>query len=140
MRNFKLLLLSGLIIFGFACSDSDDDPYIIIKDAAGEIIASGTIIPVNVNDEVKIYTEIGYEETDDVDTHYEWKIDDEPFKKYSSSDGLDITTLGRHNNLSIQKAELSIDFTEDIVRKGSTVIIRIRDKTIASKQVIFEVK
>ncbi|GEM_PF-6327666 len=71
---------------------------------------------------------------------YQWKIDDGDFSQYSAFDGLNIISLGVRNNLDTERATLDIHFSDEIVRSGSTVIVRISDMYTLSSQLTFNVK
>jgi len=136
----KLMLLFAFVsLFGACSSDDLDLPYVIYKDSSGAALSSFSPISVTLNSTVVIYAEAGYDRSNSNRLNYEWKIDNGSFEKYSGSEGLDITTIGGHNNLSVEKATLELTFSDDLVESGSQVIIRIRDMDSMSKELTFNV-
>ena len=137
MKNVRLLaILSLAVLLLSGCKKSDDAPYITLTDASGNSLSSTAVIPVALNSTLVLHSEIGYEGT----PRYEWKIDDKAFESYSMDDGLNIHTIGSHNNLKIQKATLTVHFGQEIVQSGSTVVIRLSDEPNLSRSVTFKVE
>lgn len=139
--KIKTLSILLLVLTIFSACSSDDDfsyPYIIYKNSSGQVLNPAQTIQVEYNSTYRINAEIGYHDFSGNQLRYEWRIDNGNFKQYSAFDGLNITTLGRYNNLSTVKATLDITFTDEI-QPGSTVIIRIRDTDSLAKELKFSV-
>lgn len=131
------IALAGILA---SCKKSDDKPYIYFSNVGGDAITATTPIPAALNSTVVIHMKAGYERSEGNNLDYEWKIDDGHYKQYSALDGLDITTLGRHNNLRIEEATLDIAFSDEVMDSGSHVSVRVRDQTGLSRTLTFVVE
>lgn len=138
MKKLKLLgLLSAAALLLGGCKKSDDSPYILFWGEDSKWIETTENIPVTLNETFVLRSEIGYEDT----PKYEWRVDDGEFTQYSSLDGLNITTLGSHNGLSIQKATWTLDFSDERLESGSKVAVRLSSAgDDLTRTLVFEVK
>ncbi|MCD7901264.1 MAG: hypothetical protein LUH22_15780 [Bacteroides sp.] len=141
MKKLPLLFVLLSMLYSFSSCHSDDEPYIHFKTADGEIITNKTI-PVNLNSEIELYVDIGYEEARDENNliHYERKIDDGQVIDLTFTGDLDILTIGAFNNLLIEKSKINLSFNEGGVESGSIVTIIVRDNGRLMNTLIFEVR
>jgi len=140
MKNIRLvILLAVLAVFTASCGKNDLEPYLILKNDFGQVLSSPDSIAVGLNTSFKLYVEAGYLRGDGNNIDYDWKIGEGEFMQYTLFDGLDITAMGSHNNLGIEKATLDISFDDDVVGVGSVVTIRIKDQKSLVGQLAFKV-
>lgn len=138
MKNvIRLGFLSIAVLLLSSCKKSDDqDPYIIFWGEDGKWIETTSHIPVELNSTFILKSEIGYHGS----PHYNWKINDGDFEPYSMTDGLNITTIGRHNGLELQKATWTLDFNDETLVVGDIVTIRLSDSSSMFRTLSFEVE
>lgn len=141
MKKIQIFIaLLGIVTILGSCS-SDDAPYIIFNDQHGEINTSD-IIDVALNSNMELFVSAGFEEAKGEHNmiHYERQINDGTIVDLTFTGTLDILTVGVHNNLIIEKAQISLSFDEETVVPGDMVKIIARDNGTLRNTVVFKIK
>ena len=138
--NEKSILFFFLTIFFISCTQPEDTPYIIFKNAAGDVIISDAW-NVNIDTVELLYIECGFVE----DGHilYERQIDDEPTRHdliFEQSEDIKIVSVGTKNNLCIENAIISTTFDSRFMTHGSSVKITVRDRSEMAKTFTYIVR
>ena len=136
--SFPILLLALSIVFA-SCAKEIGTPYVIFKNADGDIITSDAW-NVELETTELLYIECGFVENGYV--YYERQIDDTPNSDlvFEQSDDLKILETKTQNGLNIEKTVISTTFDSNFMTHGSEVKITIRDRSKMSKTLIYIVQ
>jgi len=131
LQPFLLMFLFFSIVF-ISCKQNEDPPYIIFKNAAGDIIISDAW-RVELDTTDLLYIECGFVEGGYI--LYERQIDDGPNSDlvFELSDDIEISFGEVRNNLRIENAVISTTFDSQFMTHGSEIKITVRDRSEMAK-------
>ena len=145
-KHYVLAAFASLIILLGACK-KQEEPYIKIKDEAGNVYKNNAVITVSSGATKKLYIESGFinEKNEDNRMYYRMQVNGEP-----EADGgqdisflagmLNITSLGSFNNLETEDATITLNFEDYNVETGETVKITVQDTKSLQRTVTFKVE
>jgi hypothetical protein len=132
-RNAIFYILLFFLVALTSCKPNEDTPYILFKNAAGDIFISDVWkTPLDTTE--LLYIECGFVEEGHI--LYERQVDNEPDRHdliFEQSDDIKVLSEDVKNNLRIEKAMISTTFHRELMNSGSTVKITVRDRSEMSK-------
>jgi hypothetical protein len=145
-KHYISIIIAGLVL-SFSSCKKYEEPYIKIKDEAGNVYKNNAVLTVSSDATKKLFVESGYinEKKEDNRMYYRMQVNGEP-----EADGgqdisflagmLNITSLGSYNNLETEDAVITLNFTNDGIGSGETVRITVQDTKSLQRTIIFKVE
>ncbi len=133
------LIVSSLTVIFSSCQEEEKEPYIIFKNADGDIILSDAWNVILDTTEL-LYIESGFPE--DGYMFYERQIDDGPVRDliYEQSEDVKILFAGIDQNLHLENAVISTTFDSELMNDSSLVKITVRDRSEMAKTFTYIVR
>lgn len=147
MNKYTLIAsLAGIIILLTACK-GNEEPYIKIKDEAGNVYANNTIIAISPNSTKKIFVESGYinKKNENNRIYYRMQVNGKPEAEggqdlFFFPSILDITKIGAYNNLETENATITLNFNDYDLELEGTVRIAVQDTKSMQRIITFKIE
>lgn len=147
MKKYGIFVLLASIVILFSACKGDEEPYITFKDSSGNALSADTHY-ISINSIKTITVESGFIEKKKEHNmiHYKMQIDNSPEHDLVFYPGIfKITTVGAYNNLTTEKAQVVLSFSEspfnkNTIEEGTVIKIRVFDNKSLQKFVLFKIQ
>ena len=147
MKKYSIFILLASVMVLFSACKGDEEPYIRFKDSSGGVLSAGTHY-ISGNSMEIITVESGFIEKKKEHNmiHYQLQIDNSA--KYDLifyPNIFKITAIGAYNNLSTEKAQITLSFNEapfnkNTIGEGTVIKITAFDDKSLRNSVLFKIQ
>ncbi len=131
---YPILVLLSVIAFS-ACDKTNESPYIILKGEDALEITSDTVY-VDLDTVRQLLVEVGY--TGGGDPYFLRQLDGGSIIDLRGTDDFELISES-FSGIRVQKAVVTTNFSDDLVKSGSIVTVTVRISTDYSKSVCYRV-